>query len=562
MTVVPLPLIKAVSPVQPGMPTQRRMPNIAVVYATAGGQLGSFDDWRPMTYREQLTSKFRTRYDVDMSDHRRRVRLESMPLPSRGDYYFFIAEFEVGLHVHDPIEIVRRNITDATTVVYTHLASEFRRITRKYDIEDADRAEAEIATRFDVDDILTDGITIFSVAPRLLPDSAAARHLQEKKEAERRVLTNLAQHKARVQEARQRGELERLSREFEREQADKEMERMGAREMDAIEIVRHHLARHPDDTEKALDLLNEHRKAWLEQQDLYNRRTTQFFESLAARNLVQAADIEALLPRILDQIGFVPPPVHATVADWTDPPVLSTDGETQEAQIVENGGGRRWSPADGVQPVYVLIDESETAVQHLYHLDAGLIRMLAAIAAEDDTGPGIRLAVLGYADHLTVRLPLTTVTPQTEPPHLVGGGAAGYAAMFETLGERMDLDIATLDDEPAIVRDPMVYLLSASPASDNWAKPRQRLVDPQLHPHIPTIVAFGIGDATPDVITGIATQRGNAFLANPGMEPAIAIDHFCEYVTQAVLSLGRRLTDERALPDLPPPEGFIAWEED
>jgi uncharacterized protein YegL len=561
MTVVPLPLIKAVSPVQPGMPTRRRAPNVAVVYATAGGQLGSFDDWRPMTYREQLMSKYRTRYDVDMGDHRRRARLESIPLPSRGDYYFFIADLEVAFRVHDPIEIVRRNITDATTVVYSHLASEFRRITRKYDIEEADRAEADIAHRFDVDDILADGIKIFSVVPRLLPDDRAMRHLQERKEAERRVLTDLAQHRANLLEARHRGELEQLNREFERKQADQEMERMGDRELDAVEIVRRHLARHPDDTEKALALFNEHHKAWLDQQDLYNRRTTQFFESLAERNLVHAADVEALLPRILENIGFVPSAVQATVADWTDPPVLSPEGDTQEAQFVEGEGGRRWTPADGLHPVYVLIDESEDAVEHLYHMDTGLIRMLAAIAAEDDIAPGIRLAILGYADHLTVRLPLTLVTAQTEPPHLVGGGAAGYAAMFETLAERIDQDIAELGEAQSNVRDPMVYLLSASPASDNWAKPRQRLVDSHLHRHIPTIVAFGIGDATPDVITGIATRRGDAYMALPGTEPAIAIDHFCDYVTQAILSLGHRLTDERALPDLPAPEGFIAWED-
>jgi hypothetical protein len=267
MTVVPLPLIKAVTPVQRGMPTRRRAPNIAVVYATAGGELGSLPDYRPMTYREQLNTKYRTRYDVDRSDHRRRARLESIPLPARGDYYFFIADLEVAFTVHDPIEVVRRNITDATTVVYSHLANEFRQITRKFDIEQAALAEAEIARRFNAEDILDDGIKIFSVIPRLLPDDRAMRHLQEKKEAERRLLTDLAQHKANLLEARQRGELEELSRDFERRQVEKEMAGMRGRELDAIEIVRRHLARHPDDTERALVLFNEHRKAWLEQQD-------------------------------------------------------------------------------------------------------------------------------------------------------------------------------------------------------------------------------------------------------------------------------------------------------
>jgi uncharacterized protein YegL len=558
---VPLRLIKAVSPVQRGMPSQRATPHVAVVYATAGGQLGALDNWRPMTYREQLTSRYRTRYDVDMSDHRRRAYMQSTPLPSKGDYYFFIADVEVGFRVHDPREIVRRNIPDATKVIYSHLASEFRRITRKYDIEDSELAEAEIAARFDVDEILPDGITIFYVAPRLLPDAEASRYLQEKKEAERRVLTNLAQHKVALQEARQRGELERLDREFEREQARIEMDAMDGRRLDAFEIVRRHLARHPDDTDKAMELLNEHRRAWLEHQDLYNKRTTELFQSMVDNDLIQAADVERLLPQMLSQIGIVPPPVpvEATVgADWEDPPVLA-----EEVSVLDESGNRRWAPSDGIQPVYVLVDESEAAVPDLFYLDNGLSRMITTIAAEDEVAPAIRLAVLGYADHLTVRLPLTTVTALTEPPHLTGGGAAGFAAMFETLGERIDTDLETLEEQQAEVRDPVVFLLSAGPAGDNWTKPRQRLVNPDLHRHTPTIVAFGVGGATSDLIAGIATDRGNAFLAVPGTDTATAIEHFWDFVTHDILSLARRLVDDRALPDLPGPDGFrVAGEDD
>jgi uncharacterized protein YegL len=563
---VPLRLIKAVSPVQRGMPSRHSTPNTAVVYATAGGQLGSFGNWRPMTYREQLTSRYRTRYDVDMSDHRRRAYMQSTPLPSKGDYYFFIADVEVGFRVRDPSEIVRRNITDATKVVYSHLASEFRRITRRYDIEDSELAEAEIAARFDVEEILPDGITIFYVAPRLLPDAEASRYLQEKKEAERQVLTNLAQHKVALQEARQRGELERLSRAFEREQADIEMQKLDGRQLDAVEIIRRHLARHPDDTDKAMELFNEHRRAWLEHQDLYNKRTTELFQSMVDNDLVQAADVEALLPQMLSQIGVVPPPVpvEATLgADWAEPPVLETQGGTQEAEVLDETGSRRWTPSDGIQPVYVLVDESEAAVPDLYYLDAGLSRMIQAIAADDDVGPAIRLAVLGYADHLTVRLPLTKVTALTEPPHLAAGGAAGYAAMFELLGERIDSDLETLEEEPSAVRDPVVFLLSAGPAGDNWTKPRQRLVNPDLHRHIPTIVAFGIGAATSDLIAGIATEHGNAFMAVPGNDTATAIEHFWDFVAHDILSLGRRLVDDRALPDVPGPDGFrVAGEDD
>ena len=563
---VPLRLIKEVSSVQRGLPARRTTPNMAVVYATAGGQLGSFGDWRPMTYREQLTSRYRTRYDVDMSDHRRRAYMVSTPLPSKGDYYFFVADVEVGFRVHDPREIVRRNITDATKVVYTHLANEFRRITRKYDIEDSELAESEIVARFDVDDILTDGITIFYVAPRLLPDEKASRYLQEKKEAERQVLTNLAQHKVALQEARQRGDLERLGRDFEREQVAVEMQAMEGRRLDAYEIVRRHLARHPDDTGRAMELIIEHRRAWLEHQDLYNKRTTELFESMVDNNLVQAADVQALLPQMLSQVGIVPPPVpvEATVgADWVEPSVLASDANTEDAEIIDEPGTRHWQPSDGVQPVYVLVDESQEALPDLFFLDAGLPRLLGGIASDGEVAPAIRLAVLGYADRLAVRLPMTKVTARTDVPHLDGGGAASYAAMFETLGERIDQDLAALEEESARVHDPVVFLLSASPPGDNWVKPRQRLVNPDLHRHTPTIVAFGVGGATSDLIAGIATGSGNAFMAVPGTDVATAIEHFWEFVVRDTLSLGRRLIDDRALPDMPPPDSFrVAGEAD
>ncbi|MET0418771.1 MAG: hypothetical protein ABW022_22380 [Actinoplanes sp.] len=536
MTRAPLNLIRSTSRVTPGMPARGRAPNLGVVYATASGQLGFYPDWRPMRYGEQIRTAYRRRFDVDMSHHRRRALLEGTPLPSRGDFSFFIADVEVGFRVHDPEEIVRRNVTEATRVVYSHLSGEFRRITRKYDIEDAELAESEILDRFSVDDILREGICIDYVAPRLRPDESASRHLRKKRGVERQVQIDRAKHRVRLEAARQRGELDRLNRLFEHEMAELEFRRMEGRALDAHEIIRLHLARHPEDTEGALDLIIRHRKAWMEHQEQYNRRTAELFQSMVSSNLVQAADMERLLPQMLGQLGVVPPPVpvEATTGfEWTEPPVFAP-GERPEMVT---------TPEPGVQPVYLVLDESAQAEPVLPFLNDLLPGMLAALAQV----PALRLAVLGFARHLTVRLPLDVVTAGTRVPMLSAGEPAAYAVLFAALADHIDADLAVL---PEAASDPLVYVLCASTAEDNWMAARQRLTDPELRPRPPKISAFGSGDASPELVAGIATDASNAFLTSPGTDPATAVAHFAEFVVSDILDrIDHPYEDRMNLPD-------------
>ena len=78
-----LPLILNQEPVTRGMLTRMKVstPSIAVVYADAFGHVASFDG-RPLNWAQQVVTKYRTRFEVDLSDHRRRAQLDSTPLPS------------------------------------------------------------------------------------------------------------------------------------------------------------------------------------------------------------------------------------------------------------------------------------------------------------------------------------------------------------------------------------------------------------------------------------------------------------------------------------------------
>ena len=562
----PLSLILSVSKVQRGGPVRATTPDVAVVYATAAGRLGWFGG-RPMTWKEQLTTPYRVRYDVDVSDHRRRGHMVSTPLPSRGDYFFFIATVDIGFRVHDPQEIVRRNIRDPLHVVYGHIADRFRPFTRLFDIEDSEHAENALVDNLRGDTVLPEGITIFHVAPRLLPDEKASRYLQQKQDAERRLLMNRAEHEVALEEAEHRGQLAAMDKDFQLRQLRRELEELQGNNLDAVDIIRLHLARNPGDTEKAMELLAEHRKALLRHQDLYNERSTALFKMMVDKGLIQAADVEPLLERTMSQIGIVPPPAPIDAeaelgATWSDPSVLEPpagtveDDPVEDAEVLDDTDSPRWTPGAGIRPVYLLIDESAEAQPQLDALDAGVSALLRALKATSEIAAVIRLAVLGYADHLSVRMPLSRVDANTAVPHLRGGGPASYAAMFNTLAARIDQDLDALELESPEIRQPIVFLLSASPAGDNWMAPLHRLVDIHLHAHPPMIVACGIGGAPADLIAEIATDPAHGFVPAAGTDTNDAIVQYWQAVMRDVVELGREVLDGREDVPIRPPEGF------
>src|SRR6266699_2652262 len=146
-----LPLILSEEPVNRGMLARMKVskPNIAVVYADAFGRVACLDGrGRPMSWWEQVWSTYRTRYEVDLSDHRRTAQLDSSPLPSRGDTYFFRSMVDVGFRVTAPEKVVSRNVTDALAVVYNYLIDAFRPVTRRHEIKDAEGAETELNLLF------------------------------------------------------------------------------------------------------------------------------------------------------------------------------------------------------------------------------------------------------------------------------------------------------------------------------------------------------------------------------------------------------------------------------
>lgn len=77
-------------------------------------------------------------------------------------------------------------------------------------------------------------------------------------------------------------------------------------------------------------------------------------------------------------------------------------------------------------------------------------------------------------------------------------------------------------------------------------------------PQAPNILAFGIGEADPEIIKQVATKPQFAFQASSGMDTGAAISEFINTLTQSVVSSGQALADGQAQLNFEKPEGFIS----
>src|SRR5947209_18782126 len=84
-------------------PGRGRAPSVAVVYATRDGDLEVLDGGKPMRWSDQMLTKYRTRYEIDISDHHLVFEFkDTTPLPTQDDVYHFHANVSVSFRVTEP----------------------------------------------------------------------------------------------------------------------------------------------------------------------------------------------------------------------------------------------------------------------------------------------------------------------------------------------------------------------------------------------------------------------------------------------------------------------------
>jgi uncharacterized protein YegL len=559
-----VPLIIAEEPVQRGLaPAKLAAPNVAVVYATGFGEVASFNG-RALTWSQKMFSKYRLRYEVDLSDHRRKAQLSKPPLPAKGEAYFFDALIDIGFRVFDPEAVVRRGVSDALVVVYSAIGAYLRTITRRFEIQQSDEAEAEITRRFPRPFRLEEGIEVFYFNASLSPDPAARAYLQKLVDGGRQLEIGDVQHTLAVASTRGGHEIESMNRQARLEAEEEEHRALSRRRLDVRGLIIAHLAKHPDQSAEALQMLLAYESGLQGQRNEDAQRSTELFRYMVDQGLVQAADVEGLRAQTVAQLesgwhGSSPGalPSAAPGSSWDeDLPQPAAAGRVIRSTAQPSGAGQ-------ALPVYLAWDESFRHDGYLAAVDEGVRALMERLSQFSPVAGILRLAVLGYAADVAVRMPMTTVSGGGFAPQFTPGGPARLAHLFEHLLRRIPQDVDPLKAGDLKVNRPTVYLLTAAQPvdGDEWPAALRRLTDKPSFRYAPVIVAGALGDADPRLAAQVASTPAYAFAARPGLPPAEAVAKYLDFLERAITQLALSQINGSAQTDIVRPDGFLPAEQ-
>jgi uncharacterized protein YegL len=560
----PIVLIKRSEPVRmmAMTPGRGRSPSVAVVYVTRTGDLEVLDGGKPMRWGDQIMTRYRARYEVDISDHYLTFEFkDDLALPTQADVYHFHATVSASFRVADPAEVIRRDVQDAVPLVRGHLLGVCRPITRLFSIEEAEEAEAAIHARFRRDTLIQGGISLYAVEVRLSLDEAGRTYLQAIEQAARDEKINTAQHLTNVGDEKRQGELDLIRQARDHARQERERLMLGGQPMDAVSMVRLHLQRNPSDTAGAMKMLSELEQVRFAHEQKQTDRMQSLLAGFARDGLVNPAEVSPLVEAVMrymessagalerspDAVMPVQGPAEPQRAlDWDEPldDIIEPVPPAAEAR-----------PAN-LSPVYLLIDESVTEDLWTDGLTTVLTELFGDLTAQPRVAAALRLAVLGFADTVAEHVPLGKVPGAAAAPELVGRGpAADHATLFRWLHERVNAHLDLLRTQHQSVRPPLFVLLCATaPRDDAWEAPRRQLLRAARRAEI---VAFGVQDAATSV-ADLASGPDLAFAAD-GVDTGRAIGLFAAFLHQHLVDVAQAALDGTEAP-VPAPTGFRAME--
>jgi uncharacterized protein YegL len=560
----PINLIKNSEPVRriTVAPGRGRVPSVAVVYATRDGDLEVLDGGKPMRWSDQMLTRYRTRFEVDISDHHLFFELkDDVALPTQADVYHFHATVSASFRVADPAEVIRRNVQDASALVRGHVLGVCRPITRMFSIEEAEEAESAIRARFRRDTLIQGGISLYAVEVRLSLDAAARQYLQDLERADRDDKINAAQHVRNVNDANRQGQLDLLKQTQDHVLQERERLMLNGQPMDMASMIRLHLQRNPHDTAAAMKMMAELEQVRFENQQKQTDRMQSLLAAFANDGLLNPAEVSDLVQAVVRHMessaGAITAgaTLDAPVSAQPEPPPALTWNESLDdilgSAVPPPASSGPEPPAANLCPIYLVIDESVNDTGWTDGLDTAITDLIGDIAASPRVASALRLAVLGFAETVEIRIPLGPVPTAAVAPEIASRGPADFGALFSWLRQHVNPDHDLLSAQHPSVRAPVLVVLCADDPRDSAWEALRRRMPGQLGRA--EIVVFGVGAAT-EAVADIASHPDLAFLGeNVATDRAIGL--FAAFLHQYVLSLGKSALDgTQAAP--PDPAGF------
>ena len=197
--------------------------------------------------------------------------------------------------------------------------------------------------------------------------------------------------------------------------------------------------------------------------------------------------------------------------------------------------------AQKILPFYLVCDESGSmSGAPLDSMNQALPELHNEIGLNPVVSDKTQFAIIGFSDTAEVLLELSDLSQVTALPTLVPKGGTNYAAAFRCLKDHIERDVARLKSQGHVVFRPVAFFLSDGQPTSDYRVEWEALTDASFKLR-PNIVSFGIGQANPQTISGVATFK--AFMQNGSMSPAQALQEFASALTKSIVRSGSTSRD-------------------
>ncbi|MEK8143909.1 hypothetical protein NKH18_24100 [Streptomyces sp. M10(2022)] len=273
-------------------------PNFAVVYPLKqGGWEVETPSHRTMAKRLLYMNKLC--YVVDLGDHRRTAKLTRTPLTCKDQAHRFEATIDVGFRVHDPVAVVQSNLPDVLTAIYPHLISRIRPHAAQFAIDEAFEAQARINGSLTLPIPLPEGMTLYYCHVQLEPDQAAREFVRSRTAAGRDSEMGRMKHNAVVGNTRHQQTIKGIEQDGRIEREKRERAALASVQLDFRGLVLEHLAKHPGDTEKSMDLLMRWEEARQARALDQEQRQVEMVRYMIDQGIVREVDLPGLRDGVL-----------------------------------------------------------------------------------------------------------------------------------------------------------------------------------------------------------------------------------------------------------------------
>jgi hypothetical protein len=245
---------------------------VALVIVTARGNHHVYAPQQQPTIGELIWKNIRTLYEVDMGLHQTRIEAD---LPSTGDAFPFHAVVDVHWRVHEPSKIVTLGITDVRKVLAPPLLAQLHGVTRKFDIEQAAKAEQAARDGLKAQPIGVEFGLWTTVFPRLTMDEPSRHYLGTIRGIDRDTeVEKLTQELRILQEKHNKFLLDDRVRNY--------RAIIAAGDLDQFALQ---LARNPDDVQSVVSMLKDER-------DTNRRQTIDFVTHLIESGAIDRWEVD------------------------------------------------------------------------------------------------------------------------------------------------------------------------------------------------------------------------------------------------------------------------------